>query len=238
MSDKDNIEKDQIHQEGKESPPRPEADVRLDTELSVAELVELNRNNLPGTFEEAQQQVEQLSQSADAKYMRVGAHILAVELEARFYRYGYGSKADYAEDGLGLASTTWRRYYDAAKVGYALRDLDQRLLMGHCLALADLRVKNEQELLEKAPDVIANAMAEGPLTAESLKAAVLEANGVKSSGDGGDDALKKANRRLRLIYNAKKALTEESVSKDMNKEQKAALEEYSKAATKMLQVLG
>lgn len=42
--------------------------------------------------------------------MRVGAHILAVELEARFYRYGYGSKVDYAEEGLGLASSTWRRH--------------------------------------------------------------------------------------------------------------------------------
>jgi len=110
MSEKEqNIAKDHINQQDEESTPRPKADVCLDTESSVAELVELNRKNLPGTFEEARKQVEQLSQSADARYMRVGAHILAVELEARFYRYGYGSKVDYAEEGLGLASTTWRR---------------------------------------------------------------------------------------------------------------------------------
>jgi hypothetical protein len=102
--------KEHINPPDEESTPRPKADVRLDTESSVAELVELNRKNLPGTFEEARQQVEQLSHSADSRYMRVGAHILAVELEARFYRYGYGSKVDYAEEGLGLASSTWRRH--------------------------------------------------------------------------------------------------------------------------------
>jgi len=139
---------------------------------------------------------------------------------------------------LGLASSTWRRYYDAAKVGYALRDLDNKLLMVHCLELADLRVKNEQELLEKAPEVIAAAMADGTLTAKSLKVAVAKANGNNISGGNGDGTDKKANRRLKLIYDAKRALTEESLSEGMNEEQKAALEEYSKAATKMLQVLG
>lgn len=230
--------KEHINQPDEESNPRPKADVRLDTDPSVAELVELNRKNLPGTFEEARKQVEQLSQSADSQYMRVGAHILAVELEARFYRFGYGSKIDYAEEGLKLASSTWRRYYDAAKIGYALRDLDQKLLMGHCLALVNLRVKNEKELLEKAPEIIAAAMKDGTLTADSLKAAVANANGDDVSGGNGDGIDKKASRRLKLIFDAKRALTDKAVSDELNEEQKAALEEYSKAATKMLQVLG
>lgn len=45
-------------------------------EPTIAELVELNRKNLPGTFEEARLQVTQWSQSADQQYMRVGTHIL------------------------------------------------------------------------------------------------------------------------------------------------------------------
>ena len=229
--------KEHINQQAEENTPQPKADVRLDAEPSVAELVELHRKSLPGTFEEAREQVEQLSQSADAKFMRVGAHILAVELEARFYRYGYGSKADYAEVGLGLASTTWRTYYTAAKIGYALRDLDRKLGMGHCLALGNLRVKNEQELLDKAPDIIAKATKDGTLTVLGLQAVVADANkGKKTQGESEGD--KKTKRRLKLIYDAKRALTEESVSDDMNEEQKAAMEEYTKAATKMLQILG
>lgn len=40
--------KEHINPPDEESTPRPKADVRLDTESSVAELVELNRKNLPG----------------------------------------------------------------------------------------------------------------------------------------------------------------------------------------------
>jgi len=94
--------KENIDPEDEENTPPSKADAGSHSEPTIAELVELHRKNLPGTFEEARLQVTKWSQSADQQYMRVGTHILTVELEARFYRYGYGSKADYAV-GLELS---------------------------------------------------------------------------------------------------------------------------------------
>lgn len=230
-------ENEQTNTSGAGPVPRQKSGVDQDTELSVAELVELNRKNLPGTVEEAQQQVSQWAKSADTQYMRVGAHILAVELENRFFRYGCGGKSEYAEEKLGLASTTWRRYYDAAKIGFALRGLDQKLLMGHCLELANLRVKDEKELKDKAPKVIAEAMKDGSLTAPSLKAAVAKENGDDDSGSG-DGIDKEARRRLKLVYDAKKTFNDKKLKATMNEEQKAAWDEYTKAAEKLLTLVG
>lgn len=230
-------ENEQTNTSGAGPVPRQRSGVDQDTELSVAELVDLNRKNLPGTVEEAQQQVSQWSKKADTLFMRIGAHILAVELEKRFYRYGCGGKSEYAEEKLGLASSTWRRYYDAAKIGFALRGLDQKLLMGHCLELANLRVKDERELKEKAPKIIAEAMKDGSLTAPSLKRVVAKENGDEDS-DSSDGIDKKTGRRLKLIHDAKKAFDEEKLKAGMNEEQKAALAEYTKAAEKLLHLVG
>lgn len=147
---------------------------------------------------------------------------------------GHRSAVEFATKGLGLSETSARRYMTAAKLAILVREEYPDLNQSQALALGGIKADSDAEARKEVLKVLKKATENGtPLTADGITQAIdeLNPNTASSAKDPNKEFL---YGTLDAKERAEKTLAS---AKDLKPEQKQALEDYSKAAQRVLETM-
>lgn len=198
---------------------------------NTGEIYSAVSGNLPKTPEQIKALVSELLTDAEKTFMVVGMILVVVEERDLLLRFGCRTVADFAKKVLGIADTTTRRYYLAAKTAILVKDHYPDLNQSQALALASIKASSDEELRDKALKVLAEANAdEGPLTAAKVEKQIEK---MKPKGE------QDPHRAFLLGTLSAKEKVEKYAedTEELNADQKAALTDFSASAQRVLEAL-